>query len=193
YGLPAPGTSSPAIAFTGHERDNLGTTGPADDLDYMHARYYSPQMGRFLQVDSAKESANPATPQSWNRYAYTLNNPMRYVDPDGRMSSSAMALEHDIKALLEGTMAQDEYLERIAARGEAALTAISVLEGAALVHGAVRLTLQFMAKKASAAAARTALGHSSSRPRRIVIGRLDALGGLQQGETTLLNRLPDQG
>ena len=34
--------------FTGHERD-LASTGSG--LDYMHARYYSPGMGRFLSVD----------------------------------------------------------------------------------------------------------------------------------------------
>ena len=28
----------------------------------------------------------PANPQSWNRYAYTLNNPMKHVDPDGRLT-----------------------------------------------------------------------------------------------------------
>ena len=61
--------------FTGHERDS-GT------LDYMHARYYSPQMGRFLSVDPG--GWNPSRPQSWNRYAYAINNPIRYIDPDGR-------------------------------------------------------------------------------------------------------------
>ena len=28
-------------------------------------------------------SAKASDPQTWNRYAYTLNNPLRYVDPDG--------------------------------------------------------------------------------------------------------------
>ena len=60
--------------FTGHERDATG-------LDYMHARYYNPFMGRFLSVDPA--GSNPYKPQTWNRYAYTLNNPLRYTDPRG--------------------------------------------------------------------------------------------------------------
>jgi RHS repeat-associated protein len=54
--------------FTGHERD-------AESLDYMHARFYAPFMGRFLSVDPTWESADFGSPQSWNRYAYVRNNP----------------------------------------------------------------------------------------------------------------------
>lgn len=46
----------------------------------MHARYYSPAMVRFLSVDPIM-SAVPANPQSWNRYAYAPNNPMKLTDP----------------------------------------------------------------------------------------------------------------
>jgi uncharacterized protein RhaS with RHS repeats len=48
----------------------------------MHARYRSPLTGRFLSTDPVL--GTPALPQSWNRYAYTLGNPLRLVDPDGR-------------------------------------------------------------------------------------------------------------
>lgn len=51
--------------------------------DSMHARYHSPLYGRFLSVDPIN-SGRPGSPQSWNRYAYVRNNPLRYVDPDGR-------------------------------------------------------------------------------------------------------------
>ena len=51
------------------------------DLDYMHARYCSPWWGRFLTVDPV--GGNPKNPQSWNRYAYVLGNPLKYIDPDG--------------------------------------------------------------------------------------------------------------
>lgn len=70
------------MKFTGHERDLLGTSSAADDLDYMHARYYNPQIGRFLSLDPA--AAMPRLPQSWNRYTYALNDPLLLVDPDGR-------------------------------------------------------------------------------------------------------------
>jgi RHS repeat-associated protein len=46
------------------------------------ARLYDPALGRFLSPDPAGPVL--ANPQSGNRYAYALNNPMRYVDPTGR-------------------------------------------------------------------------------------------------------------
>jgi RHS repeat-associated protein len=52
-----------------------------DTLDYMHARYYSPGVGRFLSVD--RHLGHADAPQSWNRYSYALNNPISLLDPDG--------------------------------------------------------------------------------------------------------------
>ena len=49
----------------------------------MMARYYSAQLGRFLAVDPGNDT-NLGNAQSWNRYAYVRNNPIAYVDPDGR-------------------------------------------------------------------------------------------------------------
>jgi len=40
--------------------------------------------GRWLSPDPAGRSAvDPANPQSWNRYAYVLNNPLSNIDPLG--------------------------------------------------------------------------------------------------------------
>src|SRR5258705_10200640 len=81
--------------FTQYERDN--ETG----LDYFLARYYASTQGRFTGVDpydinlerqemsDEKEAADLfaeyiSQPQHWNRYAYALNNPLMYIDPDGR-------------------------------------------------------------------------------------------------------------
>lgn len=85
FGLEAPGsTSTPGdrLKFTGHERDTDGAAA-AFNLDYMHARYYNGGTGRFLSVDPATNERRHA-PQTWNRYAYTRNNPLLFVDPDGR-------------------------------------------------------------------------------------------------------------
>lgn len=63
--------------FTQKERDV--ETG----LDYFGARYYSSAQGRFTSVDPLLASGRVAMPQSWNRYSYVLNNPLRLVDPTG--------------------------------------------------------------------------------------------------------------
>jgi RHS repeat-associated protein len=63
--------------FTGKERDS--ETG----LDYFGARYYAGAMGRFITPDPLMASGHVSDPQSWNRYTYTLNNPLRYTDPTG--------------------------------------------------------------------------------------------------------------
>ena len=39
--------------------------------------------GDFQSTDPLLSSGNPANPQSWNRYAYVWNNPLRLIDPDG--------------------------------------------------------------------------------------------------------------
>lgn len=49
----------------------------------MQARYYTSSQGRFTSVDPLLESAKRINPQTWNRYTYALNNPLRYTDPDG--------------------------------------------------------------------------------------------------------------
>lgn len=63
--------------FTGYERDR------EISLDYAQARYYSYGHGRFASVDPLQASASAADPQSFNRYSYALNNPVRFHRPDG--------------------------------------------------------------------------------------------------------------
>jgi RHS repeat-associated protein len=70
-------------------------------LDFFETRYYSAPQGRFSSPDSynivlEKEKGVDeaerreilftylAQPQLWNKYAYTLNNPLKHTDPDGR-------------------------------------------------------------------------------------------------------------
>src|SRR5439155_10868622 len=50
-------------------------------LYYYNARYYDPGLGRFIQADTIIPDL--ANPQSYNRYSYVANNPLRYVDPPG--------------------------------------------------------------------------------------------------------------
>ena len=61
--------------FTGKELDS-GT-----DLHYYGARYYSSELGRFFSVDPWQ--GDMTNPQSFNKYSYVMNNPVKYVDPTG--------------------------------------------------------------------------------------------------------------
>lgn len=79
--LTDPSLDSEVMRFTSHERDRT-EAGFDNDLDYMHARYYSMRAGRFLSLDPVLGVAE--NPQSWNRYAYVLSNPISLHDPDGR-------------------------------------------------------------------------------------------------------------
>ncbi len=47
----------------------------------MNGRVYDPQLGRFLSADPFVQL--PANSQSYNRYSYALNNPLKYTDPSG--------------------------------------------------------------------------------------------------------------
>jgi RHS repeat-associated protein len=67
------------LQFTGKERDN------ESGLDYFGVRYYGSAAGRFTSVDPIHVTRDRILdPQQFNLYAYTRNNPMKYVDPDGR-------------------------------------------------------------------------------------------------------------
>ena len=67
--------------FTGHRQNNTG----ANDLGliYMNARYYLPEIGRFISADTIVPE--PGNPQSFNRYSYVRNSPVNYTDPTGNL------------------------------------------------------------------------------------------------------------
>ncbi len=78
FGLEMPGRSFVSGTkakenFTGHELD------AESGLIYAGARYYMPNIGRWTSVDPLADQY-PA----WSPYNYTLNNPLRFVDPHGK-------------------------------------------------------------------------------------------------------------
>ncbi len=78
--LAAPLFSDPADyitsrGYTGHEHID------AFDLINMNGRAYDPLVGAFLSPDPYVQA--PDMPQNLNRYAYCLNNPLKYSDPSG--------------------------------------------------------------------------------------------------------------
>ena len=48
---------------------------------YYNARWYDPYLNRFAQADTIVPGAGH--PMAWDRYAYTSNNPVKYIDPSG--------------------------------------------------------------------------------------------------------------
>jgi len=50
-------------------------------LYYYNARWYDPELGRFVQADTIIASAS--NPASYDRYAYVGNNPINHADPSG--------------------------------------------------------------------------------------------------------------
>jgi RHS repeat-associated protein len=59
--------------FTGKERDNESS------YDYFGARYYDSKIGRWGGVDSLFMKH-----YDFNTYNYAIDNPLRYIDPDGK-------------------------------------------------------------------------------------------------------------
>jgi len=54
------------------------------NADHFGAREYAKAQGRWLTPDPAGLAAvDPTNPQTWNRYAYALNNPLSLIDPLG--------------------------------------------------------------------------------------------------------------
>ncbi|MGH9755555.1 MAG: RHS repeat-associated core domain-containing protein [Blastocatellia bacterium] len=77
YQHPTLGNSSKK-RFTTYDRSD------ATGLDYAVNRFYSPQQGRFTQVDPiGMGAAELANPQSLNLYSYVENDPINSTDPLG--------------------------------------------------------------------------------------------------------------
>jgi len=64
------------VWFTGKQEE--GALG----INYFGARWYHPEVGRFLVIDPV--GVSPDNIHSFNRYGYANNNPYGFVDPDGR-------------------------------------------------------------------------------------------------------------
>jgi RHS repeat-associated protein len=63
--------------FTGYPKDK------ETNLDFAEARYYNNLYGRFTAVDPLLASGKSMNPQTFNRYVYTMNQPIRKTDKSG--------------------------------------------------------------------------------------------------------------
>jgi RHS repeat-associated protein len=82
YGENYAETGTQDRSFTGQNQD-IVSTGAYQLYDFL-MREYHPTWGRWVSPDPAGlAAANPANPQSWNRYAYVMNMTTTLSDPLG--------------------------------------------------------------------------------------------------------------
>lgn len=80
--------------FTGHEML------PYFNLINMNGRIYDPILGRMLSPDNFVNT--PYGTQGYNRYGYAMNNPLKYVDPDGNFPWLAVAAIAAVNGFVKG-------------------------------------------------------------------------------------------
>ncbi|MDQ5971522.1 MAG: hypothetical protein QG566_468 [Patescibacteria group bacterium] len=89
------GTFNEKHKYTGHEFDT------DTNLNFMEARYQNGNEGRFWGQDQnfwTLDTEYIIDPQQWNSYSYTRNNPLKFIDPDGKkVYAVAKALEANNK------------------------------------------------------------------------------------------------
>jgi len=90
------GASSNPFQYTGRENDLAS-------IYYYRARYYSPNLGRFMNEDRIGFSG-----KSLNLYSYASNSPLRFSDPLGLWSAEAhrLFLEHRFGEISDELLAQ---------------------------------------------------------------------------------------
>jgi RHS repeat-associated protein len=78
-------SSSQGYGITDRNRQKYGLTerDDATGLDHTWWRKYESFAGRWTSPDPYRGSMTIATPQSFNRYNYTRNDPVNFVDPSG--------------------------------------------------------------------------------------------------------------
>lgn len=112
WGEPADGSWSNEPGCTGHQMD------AGSKLVYMQQRYYDPAIGRFLSVDpvEALSGGGPHFP----RYHYANANPLRFTDPDGRVTDEPSRQPKDWRSLSARSLSPSTHLVSSAATSEGA-------------------------------------------------------------------------
>jgi RHS repeat-associated protein len=85
------GSNWSPLHFTGLEHDS------ESNLDHTSFRQYSSTEGRWLMPDPAGVAAvDPGNPQTWNRYAYVMNNPLSLADPLGLCGQQIYDYQYEV-------------------------------------------------------------------------------------------------
>jgi RHS repeat-associated protein len=91
FGEEHPQAQHPQAPLTGERQRFAGKqVDPETYLQYFEARYFANRTGRFTSPDPVLPAWARTRPQGWQRYAYAMNNPLRFVDPSGLEPESAL-------------------------------------------------------------------------------------------------------
>jgi RHS repeat-associated protein len=102
-----------------HSKDISSTMPNVSQMGKANGRLYDPLVGRFLSPDNYVQA--PDYTQSFNRYGYCWNNPLRYTDPEGDFVLEACLIAAGVGILIDyGMQVGMNYLE---ARNNPAMTA----------------------------------------------------------------------
>ncbi|MBI4789760.1 MAG: hypothetical protein HY782_22235 [Chloroflexi bacterium] len=116
------GKSTQPFTFTGkwgvRRVGNAGASVPYGDLYQMRARYYDATTARFISRDPSGPQIDD--PTTLDPYAYAHNNPLKYVDVDGRiaLTPEEMAFFGDPAPVVPNAAAQPSALEMALAKFE---------------------------------------------------------------------------
>jgi RHS repeat-associated protein len=90
------------FGFAGEDYD------PVTGLVFLRARYYKPDIGRFVTQDEVVGAQTD--PLSWNLYIYARNNPATLTDPSGRFGWLAILAIAFFSGLTAGVTSVATYL-----------------------------------------------------------------------------------
>jgi RHS repeat-associated protein len=132
-------------------------------FDYMHFRYYSSTMGRFLKPDNI--IPNAANPQGWNLYSYVNGNPVNFNDPSG----------HDLRGK-QGKMGMHQALMGVPNVDiSGMLTAVEIYEwfSGNILYDNVPTAAEYFRNQSIASTPRPSNGFQFSSPYGYTAGVLD--------------------
>jgi hypothetical protein len=95
---------------------------------YYGARWYDPELGRFISEDPA--TADPNDPLSINRYIYCRNNPLIYTDPTGMFFGIDDLIFAAVKIAVDVFIAVANWAAPIAATSYITSFAMAEISGA---------------------------------------------------------------
>jgi RHS repeat-associated protein len=144
----------PAAAKSNSQWFHGKSTDADTGMEDFGARNYDPVLGRFLSIDPVDFSEKSI--HSFNRYGYGNNNPLRYVDPDGRVPFPVLvaALWEVAEALaVRGVVwfAERQATTIAVTEATAGVATGAMIPGAATVTGAAGKGAQAVAAEVAAA------------------------------------------